>query len=122
MADEDRSEDRKVEEQNTGAVSGANPDTSVGYTSVEETQEYIRVHLDIEDAQPEDILVDVNDDNIQVAARMEESVELPEGTIDKQGAIYREIPLPQGADVDNIEASLDDGHLDLIIPKRQAET
>src|SRR5258708_7462463 len=79
----------------------------VGYTSMQDLPGVVRVHVDLEDANPEDVSLDVHDDYIDVFASMEEDVELLEGVMHKQGEIYRHIDLPANLDVDNLQCSME---------------
>jgi HSP20 family molecular chaperone IbpA len=84
---------------------------TIGYTA-EETPEELRVHIEV--ADPETALIDVDENEIKVLVPREgEDVE--EGEM-----LLGEIPLPQGVDTDSMEASIEDGHLDIIL-RKQAE-
>lgn len=93
-------------------------DTAVGFTAIEEREASFVIHVDLEDADPDEVLLDVAEDALQVFAPMEETVELEEAIIEKEGFIYRRILVPENADIEGIEFSTEDGHLDIILPKK----
>jgi HSP20 family molecular chaperone IbpA len=87
-----------------------------GYVALEETPDAVKVHLDV-DAAPEDIMLDVDENRLQVAAEVHEDIQLAEGTLHSENMIYRDIPLPRNVDVSRLRASAEHGHLDIMIPK-----
>lgn len=93
------------------------PNSGVGHTAIEYLPGSIRVHIDIEDANPEEVFIDIQEDSIEVCAPMHEAVALEEVTLDKEGMIYRSIPLPQGIDAESMEISTEDGHFDIIMQR-----
>ena len=73
-------------------------------TTIEETEKEIILHIELQDANPDDVSLDVNEEGVDV--------------IIKEDA-YAHIPVTD-LDVSNMEALVEHDHLDLIIPKEVA--
>jgi HSP20 family molecular chaperone IbpA len=86
-------------------------DATNSYTTIEESDNAIRIHVELPDVGPEDVTLDVEPDSLQVIVPKAPGVDVPED------GIYSSVPLPANADVDKLQASIAEGHLDIIIPK-----
>ena len=89
-----------------------------GYLVTEESDVAVRVHVDISAENPEDVMLDISEDSIQVAAETSEDIRVAEGIMSAQDMVYRRIPLPAGLDVEQLEIEVDNGHIDVVIPKK----
>jgi HSP20 family molecular chaperone IbpA len=83
------------------------------------------VRADLPGVDPDNVTVDVTDDAIVLSGqRQEERVENG-GSVYRveraYGAFYREIPLPEGAIVDQASASFRDGVLEISVPAPPAQ-
>jgi HSP20 family molecular chaperone IbpA len=95
------------------------PEGAVGFASVEDRPDEVVVHMDIEDADPERVTIDVREDGMDIVASMTESIELEEAVIEEYGVIHRHVDLPPGLDTDAMSFSYEDGHLDISLPRMQ---
>ena len=79
------------------------------------------VEVDLPGVKKEDINVDVKDDLLTISGERKTKSEINEKDYYKQecsyGKFQRSFTLPEGTDVENIEANSQDGVLEVIIPK-----
>jgi len=78
------------------------------------------VRADLPGMKPEDVCVEVTDDAIVMSGQRKEEHAEDGGNIYRvertYGAFFREIPLPEGAIVDQAKASFTDGVLEVTVP------
>lgn len=88
----------------------------------------LKVHADLPGMKKEDINVEFTDDALIISGeRKQETEEEREGFFHSErnyGSFYRNIPLPEGANLDKAHAVFHDGVLEvmLAIPKRELKT
>lgn len=74
-------------------------------TTMEERDDFVIIHVELQDAIPDDVTLDIDDDGIQVIV------------LGAHEEFFAAVPLPFNTDVEHIQPVLEHGHLDLIIPK-----
>ena len=85
------------------------------YSHVHEN-EYI-VNADLPGYGQEDIKVEVTDDTVKVSGKLEGK----EGNGSRSSQFHKEFTIPSDVDRDNIEAKLEKGVLNVILPRKQKE-
>lgn len=86
----------------------------------------LTVRADLPGLKKEDVDVELRDNSVVISGeRKAENKEEREGYFRSErsyGSFYRQIPLPEGADVDNANASFKDGVLEITVatPKKQS--
>ncbi|MGM5480193.1 MAG: Hsp20/alpha crystallin family protein [Nanobdellota archaeon] len=94
-------------------------------TDMWEENNTIRAQVELPGVNKKDININVNDNGVEVSVEKENKKEE-----DKKGyyrcersysGYYRQFPLPQNADTDNIDASYKDGVLEMTIPKKEVD-
>ena len=79
------------------------------------------VEVDLPGVKKEDINVDLKDDVLTISGERKTKSEINEKDYYKQecsyGKFQRSFTLPEGTDVENIEANSQDGVLEVVIPK-----
>jgi HSP20 family protein len=78
------------------------------------------VRADLPGVNPEDVAVEISDDAITISGERQQEQEEENGSVYRYersyGAFYREIPLPEGAIVDEARATFKDGVLEITVP------
>lgn len=87
------------------------------YATMEDRGNEVRVRIDIDQASPEDVTVNVTGDGVHVTAWTEEDLEVEGAIMHREGELYRFIALPQDLDYENMRCSFENGYLELQIPK-----
>jgi len=92
---------------------------------VKETDKEFRVSVELPGVADEDIEVDVDDDLLTVRAEKKEELEVERAdqhvTERRFGVFQRSIRLPQSVDAQTVRATLDNGVLQIAIPKSQRQ-
>lgn len=87
---------------------------------VEQRSDAVVVRTDLPGIDPDQINVTVSDGVLNISGeRTQEEKEEREGFVRSErryGSFYRAIPLPDGADEDNVNASFDNGVLEVTVP------
>jgi HSP20 family protein len=106
---------RKAQSRGVGDVMMWSPKVDV----VQRGNELV-VRADLPGVNPDDVAVEITDDAIVLSGqRMQEQVEEEGGVYRLErscGAFFREIPLPQGAIVDQAKATFKNGVLEITVP------
>jgi HSP20 family protein len=93
---------------------------------VRETDKEFRVSVELPGVVEEDIEIDVDDDLLTVRAEKKEEHEIERAdqhvTERLFGAFQRSIRLPQSVDAQTVKATLDNGVLQIAIPKSERQT
>ena len=93
---------------------------------VKETDKEFRVSVELPGVAEEDIEVDVDDDLLTVRAEKKEEREIDRAdqhvTERRFGVFQRSIRLPQSVDAQTVKATLDNGVLQIAIPKSERQT
>ena len=93
---------------------------------VKETDKEFRVSVELPGVAEEDIEVDVDDDLLTVRAEKKEEREIERAdqhvTERRFGVFQRSIRLPQSVDAQTVKATLDNGVLQIAIPKSERQT
>ena len=93
---------------------------------VKETDKEFRVSVELPGIAEEDIEVDVDDDLLTVRAEKKEEREIERAdqhvTERRFGVFQRSIRLPQSVDAQTVKATLDNGVLQIAIPKSERQT
>ena len=93
---------------------------------VRETDKEFRVSVELPGVAEEDIEVDVDDDLLTVRAEKKEEREIDRAdqhvTERRFGVFQRSIRLPQSVDAQTVKATLDNGVLQIAIPKSERQT
>lgn len=83
------------------------------------------IHIDLPGVKPEDVQIEATDDGISISgerqAQREEGERENRRTERTYGSFYRLIALPDGAQVDNVKASMHNGVLEVTVPLAQAK-
>jgi len=78
------------------------------------------VHAELPGLKPEEVKVDVTDDAIIIQGERKSMRDENKGGIHRSerryGQFYRSIPLPEGANTDQIKANFDNGVLEVTVP------
>ena len=87
---------------------------------VTEQNGILQVHAELPGLQPEDVKIEATDDSLIIQGeRKYEHEEKKEGVFRSErryGKFYREIPLPEGANVDQAKARFNNGVLEVSLP------
>ena len=93
---------------------------------VKETDKEFRVSVELPGVAEEDIEVDLDDDLLTVRAEKKEEREIERAdqhvTERRFGVFQRSIRLPQSVDAQTVKATLDNGVLQIAIPKSERQT
>jgi len=101
----------------------ARPRINVGVPNVDISDEvdHIRIRADMPGVPKENVEVHIDDDVLEIKARMDESEEKTEGNYIRRerrtSSFQRSFVLPETVDKDDIKANMRDGVLSLTIPK-----
>jgi HSP20 family protein len=83
------------------------------------------VHADLPGVKRDDVEVNVDDDLLTIRGeRRQEHREAERGyrrTERSYGSFFRQIPLPEGVDPDEVQASFQDGVLEVVVPSPRAQ-
>ncbi|MGZ7038849.1 MAG: Hsp20/alpha crystallin family protein [Thermoanaerobaculia bacterium] len=83
------------------------------------------VRTDLPGIKPDDVVVEISDDVITISGERHQEKEEDRGSVYRfertYGAFFREIPLPEGAIVDQAKASFKDGVLEITVPAPSAQ-
>ena len=83
------------------------------------------VRTDLPGIKPDDVVVEISDDVITISGERHQEKEEDRGSFYRfersYGAFFREIPLPEGAVVDQAKASFKDGVLEITVPAPSAQ-
>jgi HSP20 family protein len=86
----------------------------------------LRVHAELPGLKPEDVKIEATDDSLVIQGeRKYEHEENSQGIFRSErryGKFYREIPLPQGANVDRAQARFNNGVLEVTLPVPQRKS
>jgi len=94
--------------------------TWVPAVEVTEHNGQLQVHAELPGLKPEDVKIEVTDDSLIIQGeRKYEHEEKKKGSYRSErryGQFYREIPLPEGANVEQAKAQFNNGMLEITIP------
>jgi HSP20 family protein len=83
------------------------------------------VRADLPGVRPDDVVVEISDDAITISGERQQEHEEENGNVYRYersyGAFFREIPLPEGAIVDQARATFNDGVLEIAVPAPSEE-
>ena len=83
------------------------------------------VRTDLPGIKPDDVVVEISDDVITISGERHQEKEEDRGSVYRfersYGAFFRQIPLPEGAIVDQAKASFKDGVLEITVPAPSAQ-
>jgi len=101
----------------------------VGAPAIEVTQQNgnLKVHAELAGLKPEDVKLEVTDDSLIIEGeRKYEHEEKDKGGVYRSerryGKFYRQIPLPEGANVDQANAQFNNGVLEVTLPVPERKT
>jgi len=113
----------------TAASSGAGSGRAGGwYPAIEvaERNGQIEVHAELPGLRPEDVNVEVTDDALIIQGERKQETENREGNVlrseRRYGRFYREVPLPEGVNSDQVRAQFRNGILEVTVPVPQQAT
>ena len=90
---------------------------------VVETQDALKLRTALPGVNPDDVNIEINDNQLTVSAKRHDEDRLEKGGyrwIEQQyGTFSRSVTLPRYADTERIEATYNNGMLELIIPKKE---
>jgi HSP20 family protein len=118
---------RLLDDASRGGASQAVPSGLMApRLDVKETDKEFRVSVELPGVAEEDIEVDVDDDLLTVRAEKKEEREIERAdqhvTERMFGVFQRSIRLPQSVDAQTVKATLDNGVLQIAIPKSEQQT
>jgi HSP20 family protein len=80
------------------------------------------IRADLPGVPPDDVRIDVRGDSLVLEGERKSESEREEAGVYRSertyGRFFREIPLPEGADVDNAQARFENGVLEIDLPLR----
>jgi HSP20 family protein len=85
-----------------------------------DTGNAIELTAELPGIEPENVSVELEDDVLTISAEAQTEQEAEGARVERYVAFYRQIPLPEGIDPDQVETSYRNGELSLRFPKRQA--
>jgi len=89
-------------------------------TEVAERNGQLQVHADLPGLKPEDVKIEVTDDALIIRGERKYENEENQGGVYRSerryGQFYREIPLPEGANIDQAKAQFNNGVLEVTLP------
>lgn len=90
-----------------------------------EADDHYVLHADLPGVKPEDVTVELDDDVLTVSGQRETHTDSEQGGVHRRerahGSFSRALTLPAGIDPDSIEASFDQGVLEVRIPKPELQ-
>ena len=93
---------------------------------VAERDGQMQVHAELPGLKPEDVKVEVTDEALIIRGERKYEHEDKEGGVYRSerryGQFYREIPLPEGANVEQAKANFKGGILEVVLPVPQARS
>ncbi len=91
-------------------------------SDVSETDEEIKLVIDMPGMDKDDIDISVTDDGLEIVAEKEEKEEEKLKKYERRySGFSRYFSLPENADIENIKATYDKGVLEITIPKKRTE-
>lgn len=82
----------------------------------------IELTAELPGIEPENVRVELDGDVLTISAEDETEQEVEGGRVERYVAFYRQIPLPEGIDPDQVQTSYENGVLSLHFPKREARS
>ncbi|NAS89457.1 Hsp20/alpha crystallin family protein [ANME-1 cluster archaeon AG-394-G21] len=108
-----------------GAAGEELAETAAPYVDIKEKEGKIIVAADIPGVEKSDISINIRGDTLEISAeKKEEKEEEEEGYIRRERSykkFYRSIPLPTEVDKDNVDATFENGVLQIEMPKLAIE-
>jgi HSP20 family protein len=109
----------------TGISKNSDPMTWTPKVDVKQRGNELVISADLPGVHPNDVAVEVTEDAVVISGQRDEEKVEDSGDVYKVerkfGAFFREVPLPQGAIVDQAKATFKDGVLEISVPAPAAQ-
>jgi HSP20 family protein len=110
----------------SGSAFGGGLSTWMPAVEVSERDNQMNICAELPGLKPEEVKVEVTDDAIVIEGERKDETEGKEGgrwhSERRYGQFYRAIPLPDGADADQIRAEFRNGELHVTVPVQQSQS